>query len=401
MITVLCSHMGTNALGRALVLAQLVDRLGHPVRLVGSIRASGKIWAPALDMEPKLPMETFELTRHDDYPRAARTLRKILAPGELVIISKSLPTSQGLALMAGVHPHRSVLDIDDWELGFRLALDGGQHLKGARGLARGFFGSLYPSRINTDLGIFCAEALAPLYPHRTVSNQWLQGRFGGQIVRHARDERILDPSLHDGLALRARMGIEGGQRLWVAFIGTPRLHKGIGVLIEAMARLKGPHAPGLMLFGFEATDEVSAGFAQTARALLGEDRLRLEGFFPLSQLPQHVAAADILVVPSLETEASQGQIPAKLFDAMAMAKPVIVSDVNDMAQLVGDAGVVVPPADVTALSEAIDLLCRDDVERRAVGARARASFMARDSLQAVSREFERVLDPLLHRASRT
>ena len=106
------------------------------------------------------------------------------------------------------------------------------------------------------------------------------------------------------------------------------------------------------------------------------------------------------MVPSLETEASQGQIPAKLFDAMAMAKPVIVSDVNDMAQLVGDAGVVVPPADVSALSEAIDVLCRDDVERRAVGARARASFMARDSLQAVSREFERVLDPLLRRASR-
>ena len=394
-ITIVCPHMGNNALGRALVLAQLAQRLGHQARVVGSVRQPGQLWAPALDMEPAPGLETFALARPKDYPRAASALRALLAPDDVVILSKPLPTSMGLALMAGVSPSRCVLDIDDWELGFRLAREGST-LRDPRRAARAAVELLHPNRLNTELGIWGAEALARLYPHRTVSNQWLQSRFGGQLVRHARDERALDPQRHDGRALRAELGIAPeSSRAWVGFIGTPREHKGIQVLIEAVARLSGPDAPGLMLLGFDQRDAVTARFVQLARASLEPQRLRVKGTFALSALPEHVAAADILAIPSLATPASQGQIPAKLFDAMAMARPVVVSQVNDMPALLGQAGLVVPPGDAPALAAALDALARDPARRAALGQRGRAQFLARDSVAACARALEQVLEPLL------
>lgn len=398
MITVLAPHMGSNALGRALVLAELVDRLGHEVRIVGSTRKDGKVWAPAL--ESHIPMETFRLTTRAGYPQAAVALRRMVKPDEIVIISKSLPTSQGLALMAGIQPSRSILDIDDWEFGFRLGKYQGSALNRINGLSSGLLAALIPRRINTDFGVFCAERLAKTYPHRTVSNTWLAEHFGGQVVRHARDERLLDPAKHDGKALRERLQIKEGERLWVAFIGTPRAHKGVDVLIEALTLLKGKDAPGLMLFGFDESDQDAATFAEQARAALGPDRLRIRGVFPMSELPDHVAAADIIVIPSLESPATRGQIPAKLFDAMAMGKAVIVSDVNDMAEILGDTGRSVPASNPPALSHTIQELCDDVEQRHDLGRRARVRFLERDSFEACANQLEHVLAPLLRRNSK-
>jgi glycosyltransferase involved in cell wall biosynthesis len=42
-------------------------------------------------------------------------------------------------------------------------------------------------------------------------------------------------------------------------------------------------------------------------------------------------------------QATVGQIPAKLFDAMAMAKPIVATDVNDFAGILDGCGLVVKP----------------------------------------------------------
>lgn len=395
MITVLGPNMGSNALGRALVLAQLVDRLGYPVRIVGSLRKSQPIWAPALETEPRIPMETFPLSHQLHYPQAALTLKRMLGPNEIVIISKSLPTSMGLALMAGVSPQRTILDIDDWEMGFRLERYQGHGLKRVARLAEGAANAMMPWKVDSDLGVWCAETVAPLYPHRTVSNQFLAERFGGRVVRHARDEREMDPAKHDGRKLRADLQIPNDGRVWVGFIGTPRKHKGVDVLVDAMARLRGQMAPGLLLFGFDENQEEAAVVVRQARALLGEERLRTRGFFPMTELADHVAAADIIAIPSLENEASRGQIPAKLFDAMAMGRSVVVSNVNDMADILGDAGEVVPAANPAALSAVIEALSNDAPRRRELGQRARQRFLERDSFMACAQQLDDVLQPLL------
>lgn len=394
MITIISPHMNSNALGRALVLAQVAEFMGRAVRIVGSTRRGDDIWAPMRPYLERYNVQTFPLYGTRDYPRAARTLRAMLAGSKgPVIVSKPLPTSLGLALMAGVNPWGKgvVLDVDDWELGFRLKGDEAA-FDGPLQAINMILGSLPMDRMNTDLGVLTCERIATSVPHKIASNTWLQRRFGGRLLPHVRDAHVLRPTgPTQGAALRQELSMDPA-RLWVGFIGTPRIHKGIDVLIDALAQVPEAIRPGLVLLGCSEHDDVSEAFWNKAVATLGSDAVRRKGSFPFDALPDHVAAVDVVVIPSVLTTESVGQIPAKLFDAMAMAKPVIVSDVNDMKQIIEGVGEVFAPGDVAGLSDALMRMIQRGPERRgALGLAARQRFLQRYDLESGAQMLSRVL----------
>lgn len=374
-VSVVCPNMANNALGRAMVLAQLAHRLGHDVQIVGSLRHNQAIWPPARSIEPAISLDTFPLSDVWGYPDAARALAARCERG-VTIISKPQPTSLGLALLAGLQPRATILDIDDWELGFLIPRGPlpSRVVNTVRDLGR-------PRRLNTYLGVLAMERIAAIFPHKIASNSWLQARFGGEIIPHVRDAAALDPDLISGDAIRQALRLTD-ERRWVGFVGTPRAHKGVDVLIDALALLEAPDAPGLVLLGADLDNPIADGIIERALAELGPQRVRTRGHFPFDQLAQHVAAPDIICIPSLRNAASVGQIPAKVFDALAMRRPTIVSDVNDLASVVGDAGVVVPPGDAAALSREIARLDASPELRAQLGAAAGERFKRRFSLDA-------------------
>jgi glycosyltransferase involved in cell wall biosynthesis len=71
--------------------------------------------------------------------------------------------------------------------------------------------------------------------------------------------------------------------------------------------------------------------------------------------------------------------PLKLFEYMAAGLCPVVSDLGDLPEIVehGQAGIVVPPGDAHALSEALLALDRDRVRVRETGLRARAAAQTR------------------------
>ena len=362
-IRVVCPDMSVNALGRALVLAEIAARIA-PTEVVGVLRGK-ELWAPARDFS--VPLRCFSFAGAHRFFAAARWLRAQVA-GAVVIVSKPRLTSLELTRAAGVSLSSVVLDIDDWELGLMMK---------QRGLPAVIPPEFAPPLrvsfqhlgrgVNAPFVMRAMEARALSVPTRLVSNGWLQRRFGGELLPHLRDTKALAP---DG-ALRSeqRAALRLGDRVWATFVGTARAHKGLDTLVAAVAA--GPDELGLMLCGLDEADAAGRAVISQARSALGEARVRVVPPFPASALPRVLSAADIAVVPSHETASSAGQIPAKLFDGLCMGLPVVASAVGNICDVVAQAGLTFPPGDAAALSVLLSQLVADGEQRRRLGERAR------------------------------
>lgn len=381
-VTLVCSNNSKNCLGRALLLADLL-RSSHEVAVVG-IQSTPHVWEPGVSFQ--VPVRSFRVASSLQFPAASAWLRKQLA-GSKVIVCKPKPTSLGLALAAGVRPARSLLDVDDWDLGF------GDAPKSSRELwARSPYylrSLLHPRRFNSYLGVRLSFELIPSFPQRLVSNGWLQRKLGGHLLPHVRDCDVFDPARHDGANRRRELELDA--RPWVGFVGTIRAHKGIEDLVSALARLSGPSAPGLLLAGLSDDDDGERKLVALATQTLGASRFRAVKRFPFSELPSWLAAPDVLCIPSRPGTTSAGQIPAKMFDALAMGKPLVISSAHDTSDVDADAALRFEAGSIEDLSQKLEQLCASVEQRARLGARARAVALARFDYAAG----RRVLEPLI------
>jgi glycosyltransferase involved in cell wall biosynthesis len=137
----------------------------------------------------------------------------------------------------------------------------------------------------------------------------------------------------------------------VGSLNTPK--KGHEVLLKAAALLKDRH-PDLR---FVLVGEGSPESLKSLASSLGvSDRVIFAGF--TEAVPAALAAFDIVVCSSLRGEGLTGA----LREALAMARPVISSDVAGNRELVinGQTGLLVPPGDPTALADAIETIMKDE-----------------------------------------
>lgn len=358
-ITILVHDLASNALGRALVLGELLYGLAE-VKIVGPT-LGGEVWAPARDT--RIPIEIGPpISNTGDFPAAAAWLRKTQL-GEILLVSKAMPTSLGLALDLDLGTRKLALDIDDWEYGL---CQGHAPRLVTRAISQ-VVGPMLRHRPNHASRVQKLEARVGEIQHRLVSNTFLRERFGGRLLYHVRDPEVLDPARVDTSDLRRELNLD--DRTWVGFIGTFRPHKGIDDLIAAVYRASG--SPGLLLMGVDLDDASITGLIESARELLGDARLRVTPSFPLARLPEHVCIADIIAIPSKHGPASDGQIPAKLFDAMALARPIVATAVNDIPAILKNCGHVVAPENVYELTTAIEDFAGNAELRAHCGAAAR------------------------------
>ncbi|MEE2888595.1 MAG: glycosyltransferase [Planctomycetota bacterium] len=358
-ISILVHDLSSNALGRALVLGELLSGLAD-VKFVGT-SSNGKVWAPARGT--RIPIEIGpRVSGTGDLPATIEWLSQT-QPGDGLLVCKPMPTSLGIALQADLDTPAIALDIDDWEHG--LCQGHAPHPL-ARAMAQAC-GPMMRHRPNHASRIQKLESRVGEVQHRLVSNTFLEARFGGHLLYHVRDAEVLDPESVDTSQLRQRLALD--ERTWVGFVGTIRPHKGIDDLISAVHRAAG--SPGLLLMGVDTQDSATAALVETAHELLGPSRLRIVPPFAMERLPEHVCLADIVAIPSKDGPATAGQIPAKLFDAMALARPVVATAVNDVPTILRDCGRVVTPGNADELASAIETLAGDAELRAHLGDAAR------------------------------
>jgi len=182
------------------------------------------------------------------------------------------------------------------------------------------------------------------------------------VMPNAVDEAAF-ATLPDGQDVRARLGLQG--KVTIGYVGAMNYWRRVDLLVRAFARLEQPNAQ-LVLVG-DGPD--ADGVRQLAASLGIADRVTLTGAVPHAQIPAHLAALDIAVIPHSNIYGS----PMKLFEYMASGKVVVAPWLPPIATIVDDESArLVPPLDEPALTRALDSLVADPDLRRRLGTRARA-----------------------------
>ena len=200
------------------------------------------------------------------------------------------------------------------------------------------------------------------------------------------------PGLERRTAMRAQMGV-GNEFVWLC-VARHTAGKDIPNLIEAFGLAwQSERSIALWMAGPD-TDAVARRRAMYAVSIIPVEALDgVRRLGPRRDIPALLDAADGFVLAS----AWEG-MPLALGEAMAMAKPVVATDVGGVRELVGEAGIVVPARDATALASAmLDVMRKSDEERAAMGQAARRRILEYFDMDAKAIEWEALYRSVLER----
>jgi glycosyltransferase involved in cell wall biosynthesis len=241
------------------------------------------------------------------------------------------------------------------------------------------------------------------------SNPWLRTWHAAFIQRHARRvvaisdavaacfpptrrpvERVYNAVdlaefrlelLNDAMGVRWELGLPPDAPVLMV-IGSAQKPKGHWLVLDALARLA-PDVELVLVTGGAATEYARSrrgrlkrvlgipldnldALQRDARRLGISKRIHVTGY--RRDVARIVAAADIVVFPSLEPEG----FGRPIIEAMALARPVVATDVGPSRELLGvGAGRLVPP-DADALASALSELLSSAETRRVMGRAGRA-----------------------------
>ncbi|MGH7675093.1 MAG: glycosyltransferase family 4 protein, partial [Gemmatimonadales bacterium] len=167
--------------------------------------------------------------------------------------------------------------------------------------------------------------------------------------------------------------------LAIAFIGRLVRGKGLGTLLQALASNRGERWR-LTIVGEGPERET---IEQLALALRLAPRIRWAGALPAAHVTGMWPELDVLALPAEQPAARTERAGDLVLEAMAHEVAVVGTATGVIPELLGDAGLVVPPGDRERLAEALRRLS-DEGERRALAQRARLRAMQLFSNDAVA-----------------
>ncbi|WP_336923654.1 glycosyltransferase family 4 protein [Aquipuribacter sp. SD81] len=190
---------------------------------------------------------------------------------------------------------------------------------------------------------------------------------------------------------RERLGV-AEHELLVGSVSSVVGYEGFDVLADALAA---PGAPAGVR-GLVVGDGADLPRLRERAAALPAGRLLLPGRVAAEDVPAHLAALDVFVVPRTDSTVTRVVTPLKPAEAMAAALPLVVSDLPALREFVDDGveGLLVPPGDPGALARALARLV-DPGRRAAAGEAGRRRVLATRTWSANGRAYRQVYEEVL------
>ncbi|HZM22532.1 MAG TPA: glycosyltransferase family 4 protein [Anaerolineales bacterium] len=163
----------------------------------------------------------------------------------------------------------------------------------------------------------------------------------------------------------------------IGFAGELREKKGLRTLLHAYAQVNKIRPAALLIVGQVRAGEDQQTVAEF-QASNPDSRIIITGYISPNDLPAYYSLMDVFVHPSL-----RDGMPNALLEAMACERPVLVTSVGGMLDVVkdGENGIFVPIKDSDALARAIDKVLANAELRKRLGKAARQSIIDCFSLQ--------------------
>lgn len=203
------------------------------------------------------------------------------------------------------------------------------------------------------------------------------------VVPNGVDTTLFDPAVASGKGIRLKYGLNNGERLCV-YAGRIEKVAGAEIILETARLLENRPDIRFMLVG-EGNSELLSELSNCKNIIL-------TGRVPKENVPEYIAAADCIFVPFPNTVASNGISPLKLFEALAMEKPVIASAISGIKEAVReDKNVVLLSNDPKSWATAVTKLFESNGEFDGRGVSSREFILQNYDFNHLAHVFETVV----------
>lgn len=137
------------------------------------------------------------------------------------------------------------------------------------------------------------------------------------------------------------------------YVGKIDVHRGVDLMIRALQGLQ-EEFPGLRLT-LVGDGKSTANLQQLANELGVRDKVNFPGWVDWTSISEFIRRSTVCLIPHRRSEHTDTTLPNKLFDYMALSKPVIASDCEPLRRIIEqeNCGLVFKSGDVESLQNAI------------------------------------------------
>lgn len=204
---------------------------------------------------------------------------------------------------------------------------------------------------------------------------------GADLERYVPGDRMNDA--------RKELGLDESVFL-ASYIGTHGMAHGLSTVLRAAKRLEGEPGIRFLLVGDGAERE---------RLLQDKEELGLTNVIMLGQqpkerMPQFLAATDACMVLLIKSELFKTVLPSKIFEAMAMGRPIVLGVEGESRELIeeGGCGLCIEPENDAQLAEAILKLAKQPGLARELGEKGERYVASRFDREVLAMEYLDLLE---------